>query len=225
MGRNHGSFRHRNGVVKSLVGNVGDVHQHAQAIHLEDDLLAAVCQAIVVLDLGIVDIARGVGPLVGIRPAQSHVTNAEAVEIAQQVDIVFDRVTAFDTHQRSQFLLFVGTLDIVGAERHHHAVGMPRRLLINRIDQIERVAGEVALVGLRLHPDGKELSAKIACLGFIEADVAVVLGVGRSDVEILVEKTLRRVGVGVDNQRRLVNLASLGADLGRSILRIGGNEQ
>jgi len=44
-------------VVERLVSNVGYIHQHAEAIHLEDDLLAAIGETIVVLDLGIVDVS------------------------------------------------------------------------------------------------------------------------------------------------------------------------
>ena len=39
-----------------------------------------------------------------------------------------------------------------------------------------------------------------------------VVGIGRADVEAFVEKTLRRVGVGVDDDGGFVNRASLGAD-------------
>ena len=76
---------------------------------------------------------------------------------------------------------------------------MPRRLLVDRIDQIERVLREVALIGLRVDPDGEELRAQIAAPGFVEADVADVFGIGRADVEAFVEKALRRIGMGVDD--------------------------
>jgi len=33
------------GVVERLVGNVGDIHHHAEAVHLEDDLLATLGEA------------------------------------------------------------------------------------------------------------------------------------------------------------------------------------
>ena len=86
------------------------------------------------------------------------------------------------------------------------------RLLVDRIDQIERVPGVAALIGLGLDPDREELRAEISALRLVEADVAEVVGIGRSDVEAFIEKTLRCIGVGVDDQRGVVDGARLGSD-------------
>ncbi len=72
----------------------------------------------------------------------------------------------------------------------------------------------MALVGFRFHPDGKELGAEIAGLGLVKTEVAVILGIGRSDVEALVEEALRGIGMRVDDDGGVVDLARLGADLG-----------
>ncbi len=141
-------------------------------------LFAEISKAVVMLNLGIVDVAGGVRPLVGIRPGKRHVAHAETVVIAQQVHVVLNGVAAFDAHQSGEFVLFVGALDIGHGKRHHHAIGMPRRLLVDGVDQIESVPGEVALVGFGIYPDGKELRAQIAAAGFVEADVADVVGIG-----------------------------------------------
>ena len=127
-------------------------------------------------------------------------------------------MAAFNAEQGGEFVLAVGALDVVDAEGHHHAVGMAGRLLVDRIDEIERVAGEVALVGFRFDPDGKELGAEIAGLGLVEADVAGVFGIGRSDVVVFVEKALRSIGMRVDDDGGVVDLAGLGADR----LRVAG---
>jgi len=76
---------------------------------------------------------------------------------------------------------------------------MPRRLLIHGIDQIERVPGIAALIRLGLNPDRKELRAQIPPPCFVQADVANVLRIRRADVKALVEKSLRRVGMRVDD--------------------------
>jgi hypothetical protein len=47
---------------------MGDVHHHAQAVHLQHYLLAEVSETVVVLDFGVIDVAGRVSPLVGIRP-------------------------------------------------------------------------------------------------------------------------------------------------------------
>ena len=77
---------------------------------------------------------------------------------------------------------------------------MMRRLFIDRVDQIEAVLGVVTLIGLGIDPDGKEFRAQITAPCFIEADVPDVIRIGRADVESLIEKALRRVGVRVDDQ-------------------------
>jgi len=62
----------------------------------------------------------------------------------------------------------------------------------------------MSLVRLRINPDGKEFSAQIAGLGFVEADVADVVGIGAADVKAFIEKTLRRVGVRINDEGRIV---------------------
>jgi len=88
---------------------------------------------------------------------------------------------------------------------------MARCLLIDGIDQVEGVLGEVALIGFRFDPDGKELSAQISGASFVKADVAEIFGIGRTDIEVIVEKTLWRVSMCVDDNRRIMYGESLGA--------------
>src|ERR1019366_2554598 len=159
---------------------------------------------------------------VRVRPAQGHVAHAEAVEIAKDANIVFNGVAAFNAEQGGELVLAMSAFDVGDTESHHHAIRMAGRLLINRIDEIERVAGEVALVGFRVYPDRKELGAEIADFGLVETDVAGVFGIGRSNVVVFVEKTLRSVGVRVDDDAGVVNLTGVGADGG---LRVCGNDK
>src|ERR1700676_5484307 len=103
-------------------------------------------------------------------------------------------------------------LNIGNTKSHHHPVRMPRRLFINRIDQIERVVREMPLVGFRLDPNGEKLCPKVSSFCLVEADVAGIFGVGRSNIVVLVKKTLRSIGMSVDNNRRVLNLERLLAD-------------
>ena len=121
-------------------------------------------------------------------------------------------MAALNAHQRGQLLLFVRASDIGDREGHHHAVRMACGLLVYRVDQIERVLGIVRLVGLGLNPDGKELGAKITGSDFIQADMADIFRIAIADIEIFVEKTLRSVGVSVNNDRRLVDRLSARSD-------------
>ena len=128
------------------------------------------------------------------------------------MNIVFDGVSAFDPHQRGQLFLLVGALDVVDGEGHHHAVRMAGRLFIYRIDHVEGGLGEVPTSGFGIGPDGKKLRAQIAGTGLVQADVADVFGIGGADIEVLVEKTLRCVGVSVNDDGGVVDGASSGAD-------------
>ena len=123
--------------------------------------------------------------------------------------------------QSGEFVLAMRALDVGHGERHHHAVRMPRCLLVHGIDQIERVPREVSLIRLRIDPDRKEFRAQISAPRFVEADVSSILRIGRSNVEAFVEKSLRRVGVGVDDDGGIVNGARLRANrfIGRGTLR------
>ncbi len=155
-------FRGGNRVPESLVGDVRDVHHHAQPIHLQHDLLAEIGEPVVMLNFGIVNVARGISPFIGVRPRERHVAHAQPVVVAQQVHVVFNRVPALDSHQRSQFVLAMGPLNICYGKSHHHAIRMTRRLLVYGVDQIERVPRKVALIRFRIHPDGEKLRSKIA---------------------------------------------------------------
>ena len=155
-----------------------DVNHHSQAIHFQYDLFAEVGESVVVLDLRVINISGGISPLVGVRPRKRHVAHTETVEIAQEMNIVLDGVTTFDSHQRRKLLLLVGALDIIHGKRHHHSIRMARCLDIDGIDKVEGVLGEVALIGFRFDPDGKELSAQISGASFVKADVAEIFGIG-----------------------------------------------
>src|SRR5262249_30302921 len=83
-----------------------------------------------------------------------------------------------------------------------------------RVDQIKCMAREMTLIGFRLDPDRKEFCAEISAARLVEADVANVVRIGRANIEALVKEALRGVGVRVDDQSGVVNLARLWADHG-----------
>src|SRR3954447_14024756 len=92
-------------------------------------------------------------------------------------------------------------------------------LLINRIDQIERMLAVVALVRLRLNPDRKEFRPEVAATSLVEADVAVVVRICGTDIESFIEKALRSIGVSVNHESRIVDGAGFGGY--RQVRRIG----
>src|SRR5215469_9935519 len=101
---------------------------------------------------------------------------------------------------------------------------MARGLLIHGIDQVEGVLGEAPLVGCGIDPYGKELAAQISPAGLVQADVAFIVRISRADVEVFVEKTLRGIRVGIDDQSGVVNLVRPGAnDSVRPVLGFRGS--
>src|SRR5579872_5545221 len=127
------------------------------------------------------------------------------------MDVILDRVPALDTHTSSQFVLTVGVLDISDGEGHHHAIRVPCRLLVDRVDEIECVFGETPLIDLRVYPDREEFGSQVSALRLVEADMAVVIWIRRTDIEIFIEKALWRIGVRVDDEGRIVDGAGFGA--------------
>ena len=197
------------GAVEGFVGDVRDVDHHAEAIHLVDDVFAEVGEAILgVLDVGIVDVAGGVGPVVGVGPGEGHVADAEAVVVAQEAERIFDGVAAFDAHERGELVFAMGALDVFGGIRHHHLVGMFGGLLQDGVDEVEGAAGVVAFVEFGLDPDGEEFRAEVALLRGGEVEIAAVEGLG--EVVMVVEHALRGVGVGVDDDGGVMHGGRIG---------------
>ncbi len=162
-----------------------------------------------------VEVAAGVAQFVGVRPGERHVAHAETVVVAQHADVALNGVAALDAHQRGQLVLAVRGEDVLGAEGHHHLVGMQTGLLVHRVDHVERALDFLALELLGIDPDGEELGAKVAGLDLVEVHVAVA-GVLR-EVEVLVHKAAGRVGVGVDDEGGVVDgLPASGDAIGRN---------
>jgi hypothetical protein len=147
--------------------------------------------------VGVVDVAGAVGPVVGVGPGEGHVADAERVVLAQQGERVLDGVAALDAHERGELVLAMGLLDAFGRGDELDLVGMFGDLLLDGVDQLQGAAGVLALVEGGLDPDGEELGAQVALVDGVEVEVAAVERVG--EVEVLIEKALRGVGVGVDD--------------------------
>ena len=148
-----------------VVGDVRDIDHHAEPVHLQHNLLAERREPIgIVRYTRLTLIARRVRPVERVRPGQRHVADPEPVVVAQQPERIVDGVAALDAHQRRQLMVAVGNLDIGRGEGHPHPVGMLRRLVIHRIDQIESTTGVLSLVQIRLNPDRKKLRPEITFL-------------------------------------------------------------
>src|SRR5579859_3222378 len=94
--------------------------------------------------------------------------------------------------------------NVVGAECHRHLVRMPRSLLVNAVNQVHGTPGVMALE-LRLDPDGEKLGAQVTLLDLAQIDVSLIDRSVLADIKIFVEEALRRISVGIDDERGLVN--------------------
>ncbi len=194
-------------VPEGLVGDVGDVDHHAEAVHLGDDLFAEGGEAVVVGDGGIVDVAGGVGPVVGVGPGEGHVADAEAVVVAEEGEGVLDGVAAFDAHEDGEFSLAVGCDDLIGGGAELEFVRCAADLLEGGVDEGEGAAGGgISGVLAGVDPDGEELCVEVALLRGVVVEHAAVEWVG--EVPVFVDEALRGVGVGVDDD-------GTGVDIGR----------
>jgi hypothetical protein len=113
-------------------------------------------------------------------------------------------VAALDAHQRGELVVAMRGDDVGGREGHPHLVGMLRRLLVDGVDQLQRPPGVMIFVEVGLDPDGEELRAEVALVRGVEVQLPAVERIGQ--VEVLVDETLRRVGVGVDDDGGAVEL-------------------
>ena len=218
-------------VPKGLVGDVRDVHHHAQAVHLADHLLAEIRQPVVVLDLGVVDVARGIRPIVGVGVRERHVAHAQIVVIAQQPEAVFDGVAAFDPHQRGDFSPGVRLFDLFCGGRQDEIVGITsNNVVAHRIDHLQRAVGRPVAIYIRgRHVDREELRPHAA---FLEPRDVGMPGTGaRADVESF-HGAAGNVVMGIDEQRRAVDPHHLGIGDGPGLrvwpppaLRNHGQEQ
>ena len=199
-----GRARGGDDVPEGLVGDVRDIDHHAEAVHLLNDLFAEGCESVVVGDGGVVDVAGGVGPVVGVGPGEGHVADAETVVVAQEAEVVLDGVAALDAHQDGELSALVCGEDLVGGEAELQLVGGFADLLKCAVDEREgAVRGLFRGVLAGVDPDGEELCVEVALLRGVVVQHAAVERIG--EVPVLIDEALRRVRVGVDDDSGLVN--------------------
>ncbi len=133
-------------VGEGLVGDVGDVDHHAEAVHLGDDLAAEGGEA--GRDGGVwgwvAEVAGGFGPVVGVGPGEGHVADAEGVVDAEEGEGVLDGVAAFDAHEDGELSGGVGGEDVGWGEAEGEVVGMAADLFEDGVDEGEGAVGEAA---------------------------------------------------------------------------------
>src|SRR5579872_1183361 len=102
---------------------------------------------------------------------------------------------------------------------------MPGRLLPDRIDELQGAVREPAFIWDRIDPYGEELRAQVAFSGRLEIEIACAQRI--AEVEVLVDEALRGIGMGVNNDRGLLNLfgREFTGHLGRGLWRSLGKQR
>jgi hypothetical protein len=103
---------------------VRDVDHHAETVHLANDIFAERREAVVMFDLGIINVALRICPVVGVEVGEGHIANAEIVVVAEETEGIFDSMTAFDAHEGSDLVFVVGADYIVGRCSEDEIVGV-----------------------------------------------------------------------------------------------------
>ena len=98
-------------------------------------------------------------------------------------------------------------LNARGRGHQLHLAGMPGRLLLDRVNQLQRAPRIVSLVRLRFHPDGEELRSQVSLFSRIQVELPAFERIAQ--VELLIEEPLRRIRMRIDHNRRGVDLCGV----------------
>ena len=198
------SLRHRDRVFHRLGADMGEVDQHAHAVHLADDCLAERRQAI---PLGIV--GRAVGDVAIGEVRERHVARAEPVELAERRQRTADLVPALDADQRGDFSFAMDADDVVGGVGHLEIVRISVHHAIDDVDFLQSLADRLVAMNARIDEHRPELRADVALMkprhvGH-QRDLPLVGAAGEPlDASLVIVRELaRQVVMPVDQRRRL----------------------
>src|SRR5690606_7924237 len=122
-------------------GDVGEVDQHAEPVHLPHDLAAERGQA---ARPGLV--GRRVGPVHVVVVGERQIAHAEVVQPPQGAQGVGDRVAALRAHQGGDAAVRPGRLHVGGGQRGRQVLGVTVQQLPYAVDLFEGGGDGVRLV-------------------------------------------------------------------------------
>jgi hypothetical protein len=149
--------------------DVGQIDEHADALHLAYDGAAVVVEA---LDGGLGGGRVGPGGVVVV--GEGHVADAETGERPQHAQRGGDAVPALDADERRYPALADDALDVVGAAGDREVVGVRRGHPVDGVDLLHRRHDGLGLAQGRRHVDRPELPADPA--GAQPGDVGLQFG-------------------------------------------------
>ena len=196
-----GFVGHLDRVPEGLVGHVGDIHHHAQAVHLANHVPPKQAQAVVAHRIG-----GGVGPVVRVEVRQRDVAHAQLPVEPEHREAVVDGVAALDAGHRGVLALRHDAAAVGGGERDFHVVGVGRAESVEAVQKLQ-AAVQRALFGNLLGGNvaGPPLHAQVALL--YARQVQMALAGRRRQVLAVVGHAADRVGVSVHHERRKMEVA------------------
>ena len=176
MGGHHRVGADVDGRRDGLVGSVGDVDHHAEAIHFANHLAAAIVQA-VPFRRGAAGVGIVAGPVVRGKLDRAH---AEAVHLADHGRVAIQIEAAFDIEHGGDLAAAVNALDVRRGAGDLDALAVAADLFQRAIQHAHRLLGfEAAGIVVLGHEDGKEERAESALFGARQVELAVGLCAGR----------------------------------------------
>src|SRR5882724_4288037 len=179
-------------IVKRLVRNVRNVHEHPLPVHFADHFLAEIRQAIMRRL-----VRRRVCPLVIVEMRQRHVAHAQARVIADHVNVVADHVAAFHAHENSNLALRVGAADLLRGGGQHQVLAMLLDVLTDDINLVESLLYRRWPENSPGNENGEKLSVQAAFAHPRYVDMAFLIAFAK--IELAGQHALRRVRMRIEN--------------------------
>ena len=201
VGRDHGRRADVDRLRDGIVRCVRDVDHHAEPVHFTNRRPPAIVQA-VPLGRRATGVRVVAGPVVR---GKLHASQAKGVHPANHRGIAIQVEAALDIEHGCHLPAPMDVLDVRGIARDFDRLAVARDLLHRAIEHAQRLFGlvprRVVILG---HEDGKEQRADSALPGARQVELAVRLL--RADVAAVIELTVDRVNVAVEDQRALMQL-------------------
>jgi hypothetical protein len=198
VGSNDGFCADRQNVIKRFVGDVGDIHDHTDAIHFADYFLAEVSQAIVRRFA-----SGGIRPIVAAKMRKRHRQYAHPPIHPEHCQVICDLMPALDSQNNSDLLLANNSLDIACAGREFNLIRILVKNALHGISEIERPSHSVRPLVVFRNGHREEGNVDATLSKAREIDLAV--GQTLADIHILQQNSLKSIVVSVDAQDSGVN--------------------
>src|SRR6266850_1504393 len=179
-------------IVKRLVGNVRNVHEHSLAVHFADYFFAEIRQS-VMRRL----VRGGVRPLVIVEMRERHVAHAQARVIADHVNVVADHVAAFHAHEDGNLALRAGAADLLRGGGQHQVLALLPDVLQDDINLVESLLYRRRTESSSRNEDGEKLRVQAAFPH--PRYVNVAFRIAFPEIELAGQHTLRCVRMRIEN--------------------------